>query len=35
MMGKVKDDTAWRRVKPFAKVDAPRIRYFTTRKSLG
>jgi integrase len=30
MMGKVKDDTAWRRVKPFAKVDAPRIRYFTS-----
>ncbi len=29
MMGKVRDDTAWRRVKPFAKVDAPRIRYFT------
>lgn len=30
MMGKVRDDTAWRRVKPFAKVDAPRIRYFTS-----
>jgi integrase len=29
-MGKVPDDTAWRRVKPFAKVDAPRIRYFTS-----
>ena len=30
MMGRVPDDTAWRRVKPFAKVSAPRIRYFTS-----
>jgi integrase len=30
MMGKVPDDTAWRRVKPFAKVSSPRIRYFTS-----
>jgi integrase len=29
MMGKVRDDTSWRRVKPFAKVDSARIRYFT------
>jgi integrase len=28
-MGKVEDDRAWRRVKPYAKVNAPRIRYFT------
>lgn len=28
-MGKVSDDRAWRRVKPYAKVSAPRIRYFT------
>ena len=28
VMGKVPDDTAWRRVKPFPKVSAPRIRYF-------
>jgi integrase len=28
-IGKVADDTAWRRVKPFAKVSAARIRYFT------
>lgn len=27
--GIVADDTAWRRVKPFPKVSAPRIRYFT------
>lgn len=27
--GKVADDTAWRRVKPFPKVSAARIRYFT------
>ena len=25
--GKITDDTAWRKVRPFAKVDAPRIRY--------
>jgi integrase len=29
-MGKVPDDTAWRRVKPFPKVSSPRIRYFTS-----
>src|SRR3546814_17019520 len=28
-MGKVADDRAWRRVKPYAKVSAPRFRYFT------
>src|SRR3546814_6436115 len=28
-MGKVADDRAWRRVKSYAKVSAPRIRYFT------
>lgn len=28
-LGKVADDSAWRRVKPYAKVSAPRIRYFT------
>lgn len=28
--GRVPDDTAWRRVKPFAKVSVARIRYFTT-----
>lgn len=28
VMGKVPDDTSWRRVKPFPKVSAPRIRYF-------
>jgi integrase len=27
--GRVPDDTAWRRVKPFSKVSAARIRYFT------
>lgn len=27
--GKVPDDTAWRRVKPFKKVSVARIRYFT------
>jgi len=27
--GKVGDDAAWRKVKPFANVSAPRIRYFT------
>ncbi|HET7315978.1 MAG TPA: tyrosine-type recombinase/integrase [Sphingomicrobium sp.] len=27
--GKVPDDTAWRRVKPFRKVSVARIRYFT------
>jgi integrase len=34
MMGKVRDDTPWRRVKPFAKVDSPRIRYFTPPEIL-
>jgi integrase len=28
-LGKVADDRAWRRVRPYAKVSAPRIRYFT------
>jgi integrase len=28
--GRVADDTAWRRVKPFQKVSVARIRYFTT-----
>jgi len=28
--GKVADDTAWRRVKPFPKVSVARVRYFTT-----
>lgn len=27
--GKIVDDAAWRRLKPFANVSAPRIRYFT------
>lgn len=27
--GRVPDDTAWRRVKPFAKVSVARVRYFT------
>ena len=27
--GKVPDDTAWRRVRPFKKVSAARVRYFT------
>lgn len=30
--GRVPDDTAWRRVKPFPKVSVARIRYFTTRE---
>lgn len=33
--GKVGDDTAWRKVKPFANVSAPRIRYFTTAECLA
>jgi integrase len=33
-MGKVADDTPWRRVKPFPKVGAARIRYFT-RAEVG
>lgn len=28
--GRVADDTAWRRVKPFPKVSVARVRYFTT-----
>jgi integrase len=28
--GKVASDDAWRRVKPFAKVNAPKVRYLTT-----
>ncbi len=27
--GKIASDTEWRRVQPFAEVDAPRVRYFT------
>jgi integrase len=27
--GKIASDEAWRRVKPFAKVDAPKVRYLT------
>jgi integrase len=30
--GRVSDDTAWRRVKPFAKVSVARVRYFTPRE---
>jgi integrase len=33
--GKVADDTAWRRVKPFKKVSAARIRYFTPAEVRG
>jgi integrase len=29
----VDDDTAWRRVKPFANVDAPRVRFLTLQES--
>lgn len=32
--GKVADDTPWRKVKPFAKVDAPRIRYLSREETL-
>jgi integrase len=32
--GYVTSDDAWRRVKPFAKVDAPKIRYLTDAESL-
>lgn len=28
--GRVRDDSAWRRVKPFAKVSVARVRYFST-----
>jgi integrase len=31
--GAVDDDTAWRRVKPFGNVDAPRVRFLTVRES--
>ena len=31
--GVVDDDTAWRRVKPFGNVDAPRVRYLNVRES--
>jgi len=32
--GKVKDDTPWRRVKPFAKVDVPRIRFLAEAEAV-
>lgn len=32
--GYVASDDAWRRVKPFAKVDAPKIRYLTDAEAL-
>jgi integrase len=32
--GKIGDDTAWRKVKPFSKVDAPRIRYLNRDEVL-
>ncbi len=31
---KVRDDSAWRRVKPFEKVDVPRVRFLTEPESL-
>ena len=31
--GAVDDDTAWRRVKPFSNVDAPRVRFLTIAES--
>lgn len=31
--GYVDDDTAWRRVKPFSNVDAPRVRFLTLAES--
>lgn len=31
---KVRDDTAWRRVKPFEKVDVPRVRFLTEAESV-
>lgn len=31
--GKVADDSAWRRVEPFASVDAARVRYLTVEES--
>lgn len=32
--GKVPSDDAWRRVRPFAKVDSPRIRYFSPQEAV-
>jgi integrase len=32
--GHVRDDTAWRRVKPFPKVDSPRIRFLTEAEAV-
>lgn len=32
--GKVETDAAWRKVKPFREVDAPRLRYFTKDEVL-
>jgi integrase len=32
--GRVPSDDAWRRVKPFANVDAPRIRYLTDEEAV-
>ena len=33
--GRVHDDTAWRRVKPFPKVSVARIRYFTRAENIS
>ncbi len=32
--GKVKDDSEWRRVKPFPKVDVPRVRFLTEAEAI-
>lgn len=32
--GKARDDTEWRRVKPLAKVDVPRIRFLTEAEAV-
>ena len=32
--GRVPSDDAWRRAKPFANVDAPRIRYLTDNEAV-
>jgi integrase len=32
--GRIADDSAWRKVKPFAKVDAPVIRYLSVAESV-
>ncbi len=32
--GKAADDKAWRRVKPFARVDVPRVRFLTPAESV-